>query len=956
MATQDGPSVPRKKTTTYGKTSRKRPIHAFLELSNSSQRASSDGKDTPTQRIPTDPNRDPYDMSDDEPTHLPPSLSRRAAAQLDQLTNITPDAPANFKKRKVPTAVTTKADRRPGSQPVPHAAQSTLPSHPRRIKSPFDPRSATSLPLAKHESKPSSSKPAPKARSIPMPGPTPNLEPEKSVRHQQGEASLLDAQAAVESNIRQKSEGSSQIRHKTPARSPLIEPRFIRAASMAVESSIPKQKRLNVARRVRLIDQLAAQNDEDSSDYESDASDMTEGGIAEIAKSQSSLSTPMRPTDAAMTPRPSTRPKPLSSQRKFRSTYGEQRTLKADESGGDGLGSQMSLGIDSQLDVSPPPMSKLASFSFEDEEMEEVPSSKGGGIIDIHALRQAGANHRFADSMADLLDRVGTPQPPKSQSSRSRRTALLELATKLRDKTFVRQFRDQGAKDALFRAIGTEEDVISGFILLSVLLVLFTSYSVPHLVPQLQSEGIAQLASTMFDEDEDIISLASQRKSNLSKNGQGSLAMLRLTLERLEVWKGSPPRNLSPRILALKVLSLLCKDNDGLATRAILASLTDRLFGFVKKGWEHSRAQGMGTTEGGIALSLLEGCSIMAMQSEAGPQWTKRYLPILADILTAAMSRPMAEFGEFESTTLKLALNTTNNNPTAAGAFSRGELFRELAATSLAAFELLEQSIRNGAFSKDIYEILMLMLGVMINTSEHCPSTRQSVDAWQGDDGSPLEKLMEVYLDNRESAVMADSVEKTSVAVAHGYLAILLGYLCLGSQVRRRLEEKSQRRGIKYLLDSIQEFMALHAKVDTDELTTSLQNLVNELRQKGRDEYSILNSKHFIGIHGYMLVYSVSSLPSFEMVQVIREKILNHLGTESVPIVIVGNKSDLRPEQRQVSAEEGKKLSERIQCGWTEASARYNENVSKAFEILIAQIEKAQNPNEAAEGGKCTLM
>lgn len=45
----------------------------------------------------------------------------------------------------------------------------------------------------------------------------------------------------------------------------------------------------------------------------------------------------------------------------------------------------------------------------------------------------------------------------------------------------------------------------------------------------------------------------------------------------------------------------------------------------------------------------------------------------------------------------------------------------------------------------------------------------------------------------------------------------------------------------------------------------------------GQDEYSILNSKHFIGIHGYMLVYSVSSLPSFEMVQVIREKILSHL-------------------------------------------------------------------------------
>ncbi|KAL2753933.1 hypothetical protein ACRALDRAFT_2043059 [Sodiomyces alcalophilus JCM 7366] len=124
----------------------------------------------------------------------------------------------------------------------------------------------------------------------------------------------------------------------------------------------------------------------------------------------------------------------------------------------------------------------------------------------------------------------------------------------------------------------------------------------------------------------------------------------------------------------------------------------------------------------------------------------------------------------------------------------------------------------------------------------------------------------------------------------------------------------------------------------------------------GQDEYSILNSKHFIGIHGYMLVYSVSSLASFEMVQVIRDKILNHLGTDSVPIVIVGNKSDLRPDQRQVSAEEGKKVADKFQCGWTEASARYNENVSKAFELLIAEIEKAQNPNDASDGGKCSLM
>jgi Ras family protein len=79
-------------------------------------------------------------------------------------------------------------------------------------------------------------------------------------------------------------------------------------------------------------------------------------------------------------------------------------------------------------------------------------------------------------------------------------------------------------------------------------------------------------------------------------------------------------------------------------------------------------------------------------------------------------------------------------------------------------------------------------------------------------------------------------------------------------------------------------------------------------------------------------------------------------GTESVPIVIVGNKSDLRPEQRQVSPEEGKKLSEKFQCGWTEASARYNQNVGRAFELLIGEIEKSQSPGEPPAKSNCLLM
>ena len=75
-----------------------------------------------------------------------------------------------------------------------------------------------------------------------------------------------------------------------------------------------------------------------------------------------------------------------------------------------------------------------------------------------------------------------------------------------------------------------------------------------------------------------------------------------------------------------------------------------------------------------------------------------------------------------------------------------------------------------------------------------------------------------------------------------------------------------------------------------------------------------------------------------------------------MPLVIVGNKSDLKTEQRQVPTEEGRKLAEEFNCAFTEASARMNENVSKAFELMIGEVEKSQNPNEPTGGNKCILM
>ncbi|KAL6452974.1 rhb1 GTP-binding protein rhb1 [Candida maltosa Xu316] len=125
----------------------------------------------------------------------------------------------------------------------------------------------------------------------------------------------------------------------------------------------------------------------------------------------------------------------------------------------------------------------------------------------------------------------------------------------------------------------------------------------------------------------------------------------------------------------------------------------------------------------------------------------------------------------------------------------------------------------------------------------------------------------------------------------------------------------------------------------------------------GQDEFSLLNEKHLIGIHGYLLIYSVTSRQSFEIIEIIRDKILNSIGelNISIPMVLVGNKSDLN-YQRQVEFKEGEELAKKFNCKFLETSVRDNINVEKSFECLIQEIEKIQNPPPPKQQDKCILM
>ncbi|KAI5706983.1 hypothetical protein M8J75_013150 [Diaphorina citri] len=138
--------------------------------------------------------------------------------------------------------------------------------------------------------------------------------------------------------------------------------------------------------------------------------------------------------------------------------------------------------------------------------------------------------------------------------------------------------------------------------------------------------------------------------------------------------------------------------------------------------------------------------------------------------------------------------------------------------------------------------------------------------------------------------------------------------------------------------------------------TTRMNNQDYDLKlvdTAGQDEYSIFPAQYSMDIHGYVLVYSITSHKSFEVVQILYDKLLDMTGKIHVPIVLVGNKKDLHME-RMISYDEGKRLAESWKAGFVEASAKQDDGVSEIFHMVLVEIEKS-NGNNVHEKTNCAI-
>ncbi|KAI9542539.1 GTP-binding protein Di-Ras1 [Dissostichus eleginoides] len=120
--------------------------------------------------------------------------------------------------------------------------------------------------------------------------------------------------------------------------------------------------------------------------------------------------------------------------------------------------------------------------------------------------------------------------------------------------------------------------------------------------------------------------------------------------------------------------------------------------------------------------------------------------------------------------------------------------------------------------------------------------------------------------------------------------------------------------------------------------------------------------------HAFILVFSITSRQSLEELKPIYQQVLAIKGTvESIPIMLVGNKSD-ETAQREVDTKVAEAQAAAWKCAFMETSAKTNSNVKELFQELLS-LEKKRDMSLSIDGkrsgkqkradklkGKCSIM
>ncbi|KAJ8118274.1 hypothetical protein OPT61_g715 [Boeremia exigua] len=472
-----------------------------------------------------------------------------------------------------------------------------------------------------------------------------------------------------------------------------------------------------------------------------------------------------------------------------RLTYASHRSyLQEANSEGDLLGS-MDLDDGWKLDSQ--------TVSTDDEEPTSQPRTH-------HELRKHGQNTMFSWDMEESIREISNASNKSMQ-----RSAMMDLCTKMTDAGFVNQLLDSGFMHKLLENMTSYDDVIFNFLAAAAVLFILDTKPAFLVVDQMNRSGIATMVVKIVDKDADILRIARDRKSNMSKIALESLADFRALVLASKAWPFTTLDKMSPQLLALRVIDLLFQSLRESGSTEVLLTAVDvstvvNVCSKLSTRVEATPSSGHDVLALDLAVSALE---IASFTDQNHSTWPVKILQQLSSALPVF----------FQNDTLmrtveamKLCMNLTNNKPKFCQPFCTQAFVGSLMGLIVARFGRLYTGERDPEDRAKLLADLTLGLGAMINLAELNDKVRLNAIR----DTESVETLVKIFVSGAERADEASSVEESEISVVIGFLAVLLGMLCLNSNARTQIQALLPDQQLEVLLENMKQFARIHEHVD----------------------------------------------------------------------------------------------------------------------------------------------
>ncbi|VBB29587.1 unnamed protein product [Acanthocheilonema viteae] len=149
-----------------------------------------------------------------------------------------------------------------------------------------------------------------------------------------------------------------------------------------------------------------------------------------------------------------------------------------------------------------------------------------------------------------------------------------------------------------------------------------------------------------------------------------------------------------------------------------------------------------------------------------------------------------------------------------------------------------------------------------------------------------------------------------------------------------------QKHFVDYYDPTIEDQYIIHAEVDGQWV------IMDVLDTAGQEEFSAMREQYMRNGRGFLLVYSVTDVRSFEEAPKLFDQVLRVKDKTEYPVLLVANKIDL-VSQRKVTEQQGRELADRLKVPYIETSAKDPPvNVDAAFHELVRIVKSFPNDED----------